>query len=297
MLVNKVSGLMNMPKSKSTCFYFVILMLILTACNALPQPIEPTLTRNFTAATLPASPTVAIRNSDEIYGDTILDGQSNPTAAALPVDAPLPPVAAGIAGETGAQTVQIVVEDGTTLIGELYEDTTRENRVPGLLIVGDDVQVWNSLALGLFDAGYTVLVIALPQNPRAELLDTLLTSLSENGTVDPARIAVIGAENFADFAFLGCTIYEICDAVVMLSPQNRDAILNVLPNYNPRPLFLAASQNDANSYATASSIATSFADGSRFVEQSTGSGTGLLALNSELSNFIITWLGTVWNNR
>lgn len=270
------------------------LFLLLTACNVLPQAPEPTSTRNFTAPTIAPSPTVQILNSDEIYGDNIVDGQSNATAAALPVDAPLPPVQAGITGESGAQVVQIFLEDGSSVMGELYEQGDSDNRVAGILIIGQEIDGWASLASDLFNAGYTVLVIDLPENPRAEIMDTLLTSLSENGTVDPARIAAIGAEASADFAFLGCTIYEICDAVVMLSPQSRNAILNVLPNYNPRPLFLAASLNDAESYATAASIATSFADGSRFVEQSTGTGTGLLALNSELSNFVITWLATVW---
>lgn len=277
----------------STFALIPLTLIFLTACNILPEQIEPTATRRFSAPTLAPSPEVVIQNSDDIYGN-VTDGQSNPTAASLPVDSALPPLQSGITSDSGAQPIQIFLADGSAITGDLYEQSASETRVPGILIIGQDVTAWGSLPSELFNAGYTVLVIDLPELLRAEDMDVLLTSLSENGSVDPARLVAIGAEASADMALLGCAIYPICDAVVMLSPQSRGAILNVLPNFNPRPMFIAASLNDAESYATASSVATSFADGSRFVEQSTGSGTGLLTLNSELSNFIITWLGMLW---
>jgi hypothetical protein len=269
------------------------LLLLLSACDALPQVPTLTPTRRFTAATLAPSPEVVIQNSDELYGE-ITDGQSNATAASLPVGAALPPLESGGVSDTGAQPIEIVLEDGSALTGDLYEHGSSDNRTAGILIIGQAVETWGSLPSELYNAGYTVLVIDLPDILRAEDMDVLLRSLSENGSVDPARIAAIGAEQSADMAIFGCAVYEICDAVVMLSPQSRDAILNVLPNFNPRPMFIAASLNDANSYAAASSIATSFSAGSRFIEQSTGSGTGLLTLNSELSIMIIDWLSTVW---
>ena len=274
--------------------YILSLCVIISACNVLPQQIEPTATRRFSAPTLAPSPEVVIQNSDEIYGD-ITDGQSNPTAAALPVDAALPPLQSGITSDSGARPIQIFLENGIAVTGDLYQQSASEHRSAGVLILGRGITAWGSLPSDLFSAGYTVLVLNLPDVLLAEDMDVLLTSLSENGSVDPARLVAIGAEETADMALLGCTIYPICDAVVMLSPQSRSAILNVLPSFNPRPMFIAASLNDAESYATASSIATSFADGSQFIEQSTGTGTGLLTLNSELSNFIITWLGTVWS--
>ncbi len=269
--------------------------LMLTACDALPQIPTITPTRRFTDVTLAPSPEVLIQNSDELYGDDIRDGQSNPTAAALPVNAPLPPLQSGGLSETGAQAVQIFMPDGTSLNGDLYESGSSDNRSAGILILAQSLESWGSLPADLFNTGYTVLVMNLPDILRAEDMDVLLTSLSENGSVDPGRIAVIGAEQTADMAILGCAIYEICDAVIMLSPQSRGAILNVLPNFNPRPMFIAAALNDAESYTTASSVATSFSENSRFVEQSTGTGTGLLTLNSELSVMMIDWLSIVWN--
>jgi len=274
--------------------YILTFALIISACNALPQAPDPTATRRFTAETLAPTEVIQIQNSQELYGNDITDGQSNPTAAALPVDAALPPLQSGSIGDTGAQAIQMFLEDGTAVSGNLYENGSTDARTAGILIVGHEVEAWGSLPSDLFNAGYTVLVVNMPGLMRAEDMQVLLTSLSENGSVDPARIAAIGAEDSADMVILGCAIYEICDAVVMLSPQSRSAILNVLPNFNPRPMFIAAGQNDAESYATASSIATSFSPASRLVEQSTGSGTGLLTLNSELSVMIIDWLSTVW---
>lgn len=273
---------------------FTLLLLFITACDVLPQVPTITPTRRFTAPTLAPSPEVLIQNSDEIYGDTIRDGQSNPTAAALPVNAPLPPIQSGGISETGAQPIQIFMEDASIVTGNLYQSGSTDNRSPGILILAQSLEAWGSLPADLFNAGYTVLIVNLPDILRAEDMNVLLTSLAEAGSVDPSRIAVIGAENTADMAIFGCAIYEICDAVIMLSPQSRGAILNVLPNFNPRPMFIAVALNDAESYATASSIATSFAEGSRFVEQSTGTGTGLLTLNSELGVMIIDWLSTVW---
>lgn len=274
--------------------YLLIFTMFLSACDALPQAVDPTATRRFTAETLAPTEVIQIQNSQELYGDNITDGQSNPTAAALPVDAALPPIQSGTIGETGTQAIQIFLEDGRAINGSLYENGSTDARTAGILIVGREIEAWGSLPSELFDAGYTVLVVNLPGIMRAEDMQVLLTSLSETGSVDPARIAAIGAEESADMVILGCAIYEICDAVVMLSPQSRSAILNVLPNFNPRPMFIAAGQNDAESFATASSIATSFSPESRFVEQSTGSGTGLLTLNSNLSVMIIDWLSTVW---
>ncbi|MEO1290159.1 MAG: hypothetical protein AAFV93_20600 [Chloroflexota bacterium] len=278
-----------------TITLFFSLSIFVTACDVLPQVPTVTPTRRFTASTLEPSPEVLIQNSDELYGDDVRDGQSNPTAAALPVDAPLPPLQSGSISETGAQPIQIFLNDQIILTGDIYVRGSTDDRVAGILILAEDIPAWGSLPAELFDAGYTVLVVQIPIPFLAENLDTLLRSLSENGSVDPARLAVIGAQSSADTALLGCAIFEICDAVVLLSPQNRDALLNVLPNYNPRPMFLVASTADATSFATASSLATSFAEGSQYIEQPTGTGTGLLTLNSNLSGALVNWFTTVWD--
>ncbi|MGB7341409.1 MAG: hypothetical protein WBC91_21110, partial [Phototrophicaceae bacterium] len=235
---------------KKYAWIWLILILVITACDVLPQAITPSPTRRFSAATLAPTEAITIQNSDEIYGDTIRDGQSNATAAALPVDAPLPPLQSGGVSATGAQPIQIFLADSTLITGDLYEHGSTDNRSAGILILAQEATSWGNLAPQLFEAGYTVLVVNLGNRLFADDLNVLLRSLSENGAVDPARIAVIGAESTADMALLGCAIDAICDAVVMLSPQSRGAILNLLPKYNPRPMFISDSPSNSDSYAT-----------------------------------------------
>src|SRR5689334_14184391 len=99
-----------------------LLLLFLSAC--LPAAPEATATRRFTAPTLAPSPTVNIRTSDEIYGDSIRDGQNDPTAAALPRDSALPPLDTGNVSEGGALIVDLFLSDGTALSAYLYQPKT-----------------------------------------------------------------------------------------------------------------------------------------------------------------------------
>jgi hypothetical protein len=224
----------------------------------------------------------------------VIGGQSDPTAAALPVDAALPPLHSGGINESGAVSVQIVLEDGQLILGDLYENPDG-GRVGGVLLLARNRLTWGLLPIELLASGFTVLVLELLPVARAADIDVLLTSLSEEGTVDPSRIAVIGAGEGADMALLGCAVYPICDAVVLLSPQSRDSLLNVLPNFNPRPMLVIAARNDSESYTTALALSSAFAEGSQLIQPATGQGTGLLALNSDLHSAIIGWLRGMWD--
>ncbi len=265
---------------------FIVIFLV----GCVPQDAAPAATPSPSFA---ASPTVQIRNSDELYGGSAADGQNNPTAAALPNSGSLPPQQVGTSQIGEAQTVEIVLPSSQVVQGDLSLAGDTVNRVPGVLLLNADRSTWGELPRQLQAAGYTVLLV--DSTPLAtEDLETLLESLSETGAVDPGRIAVIGAESGADLALLGCTIYPICDAAVLLSPRSQETLVNVLPNYNPRPLLVVAAQNDAEGFGTAAALARSFADGSQFVEMASGSGTGLLALNSNLARDIITWLDEIF---
>lgn len=267
----------------------LILLIFLAACSAAP---EASPTHRFTAPTLAPSPTMDFQNSDELYGD-ITDGQNSATAAALPRDSALPPLDTGEMSVSGAMMVELFLADGQTINAYLYQPTG-EGRGAGIMLIGEALDAWGTLPTDLQAAGFTALVVELPTLLRAEDMDALLVSFSENGTVDPSRIAVIGSMAGADMALLGCAVYPLCDAVVLLSPQNHDALLNVLPNFSPRPMLVIVGQSDEASYATATGLATSFAEGSQLLEQTSGRGAGLLALNSSLNDSIIAWLETVW---
>ena len=272
---------------------FSFIALLISACGVLPQAPTATPTRDFGVPTLQASPTTLIRNSDEIYGDSDV-GQNNLTAAALPNGGALPPLQSGTRVPSGAEQVQLVLDDGTILTGSLYSQLGATRRVTGVLLLGASVDSWGLLPSTLVENNMTALVVEVP-NTRAANLDAILTSLSEFGTVDPSRIVVIGEQQYADMALLGCAEVPICDAIVMFSPISRDSLLNVLPNFNPRSLFVIASRADAQSYATAVSLANDYAAGSQFVEVAAGQGANILSLNSDLSRQISVWINETLN--
>jgi hypothetical protein len=272
-------------------------LLVISGCNALPQAPTVTPTRSISAPTLAPSPTARIQSSGALYGDNIRSGQNDLTAAALPNNAAMPPLQAtrDAAGDDNApDTAQITLETGDVLIAELYTGFTESGeRVPGVLMLGRERFNPGELPADIARAGFTVMVVELPTLTRVATLDTLLRSFSEQGSVDPGLIAVIGAEDSADYALLGCAEYLICDAVVLLSPRGRDTLANVLPSINPRPIFVAAAPDDPEGYEAAVALSNGFAEQSRFFEATTGRGTTMLALNSGLGTEIITWLQTV----
>lgn len=270
-----------------------VLLLLISGCNALPQAPTLTPTRSISAPTLAASPTARIQSSGALYGETVRNGQNNLTAAALPNNAAMPPLQA--TQEAGRpDTAQIVLDNGDMLVAEVYAARTDSpDRVPGVLLIGREAVNWGNFPADVADAGFTVMTVQIPSSPRVAMMDTLLTSFSNQGSVDPARLAVIGAAESADFALLGCAQYLICDAVVLLSPRGRDTLANVLPNFNPRPLFVAAASDDTEAYNAAIALSNGFSEGSRFVEVGTGRGSSLLALNASLGTEIIAWLQNV----
>ncbi len=273
--------------------YLISVLLLISGCNALPQAPTLTPTRSISAPTLAASPTARILSSGALYGDNIRNGQNNLTAAALPNEASMPPLhATQDAGRP--DTAQIVLENGDVLLADIYAAQTESSeRVPGVLLLGRERVNWGNFPGDVAAAGFMVMVVELPASLRVTVMDTLLTSFSNQGRVDPARMAVIGADEGADFALLGCAEYLICDAAVLLSPRGRDTLANVLPNFNPRPLFVVAAADDSDAYNAALALSNGFADGSRFVEVATGQGASLLALNSRPGTEIIAWLQTV----
>lgn len=258
----------------------LVVMLALVACAPPPTAPTPMPTRQLSAPTLAPSPTFFIRDSDQLYGSNITDGQSNPTVAALPVDAGLPPLAAGTLAADGGEQVQVVLVDGTQLQGELYGGLARR---PGVLLLAADADNWGALPTRLIEAGFTVLALAFP-NPQIADMPALIAALAELGSVDPAHLAIIGADAAADVALAGCAQDAICDAVALLSPQAATS-RDWLALLTPRPLFIAAAQDDAVSYP----VALSLAGAGTLISAPAGRGTGLL-INGDVQDALITFL-------
>lgn len=264
--------------------YTLAAALLLAACDAAGPTATPT--REFSAPTLAPTPTIPILTSDELYADPEV-GLMDLTAAALPRDSVLPPVALNTPEPGGAAVVQVLLADGSFVAADLYERGTA--RLPGVLMMGPDRAAWGLLPLQLQSAGFTVMVVDVQTVTRLADVDTLLMALSEAGTVDPALMSVIGAGPGADLGLLVCAANRICDALVMLSPLARDTLLNVLPQYNPRPLLVAAAADDPEAQQAAVALAAAGVNVLRR-ETASGRGTSLLQIDPGLSDEIIDWL-------
>jgi hypothetical protein len=237
---------------------------------------------------------VQILTSDEVYRNTPnFDGQSNPTAAALPARNPMPPLVSGNVADGGLQTVSIVLQDGEVVQGDLYARSAQ--RLPAVLLLAPDRASWGLLPLRLQSAGLSVLVMDIRPAPQAADVDTMLTAFSEVGTVDAGRMAVIGASIAAEPALVGCALNTMCDAVAVLSPVSREAGLAALPDLRPRPLWIVASEDNPALYEHAVLLHRAAGNSATLLTYAVGSGTALLAtypdLNDELTNWLVGRMG------
>lgn len=257
------------------------------------QEIPPTATfPPLSAPTLEPSPTVRILSSDELY-DGQAGGQNEPTAASLPSGGALPPLVVAPQAN-GAQGVRIVLSDGVSVDADLYENALV--RSAGVVLFARDKGVWGALPQALYDAGFTVLAVNMrPSAPRAEDVGAVLLSFSELASVDPAHLAVVGESEGADHAFLGCAVAPLCDAAALLSPTQRNTLLNVVANFRPRPLLLAVGQDDPVGYPIAIALVNFAPDTTRVLEYPFGTGAGLLTLNAGLTDALIAWLNSALN--
>lgn len=269
----------------------ILLSMIVVACDRLPQAASPTATRAFSAPTIVPSPTIILRNSDQLYG-TIHDGQSMPDIASLPVNAAVPPLTTSLE-EDGAQTVQMTLTSGETINALLYPHPN-EGRSTGILLIGSAGQLWANLPSALAAAGYNALLIELPDNSPVDWVNTLLEAYREDTHVDPARMLIIGAEAHSDLALAACVSDLICDGVILFSPQNRQTMLGFAPELAERPMLLVANRNETASQQLSTALVAQAPDSISLIETEIGNGTNMIALNSDLNSRIIAWLTTVW---
>ena len=232
-----------------------------------------------------AEPSPEILSSEELYGDdaSVL-GITDPSFASLPVDAVLPPAPLG----DSTRRVKVVLEDGSVLEGERYGFGVL--RQPGILILSREVADWRPLTKRLAERGFIVLALETGAWLESHHVRTVLRSLAAISKVDAGWIAIIGAEHEADLALLGCAINELCDAAALLSPLSRDTLLNMLPSYGARPIWLTAAQDDAEAHAAARALARSAAGEAQFLEFNRGRGVELLDNQPEIVEQLVEWL-------
>ncbi len=232
-----------------------------------------------------AQPSPEILSSDELYRDDAnVLGITDPSYASLPVDGVLPPAPVG----ASTRRVKVVLEDGSVLEGERYGFGVL--RQPGILILSREVTAWRPLSKRLAERGFIVLALETGGWLESQHLRTILLSLTAISKVDAGWIAIIGASQSADLALLGCAVNELCDAAALLSPLSRSTLLNMLPSYGARPIWLAAAKTDAEAHAAALALARSAAGDAHFLEFSHGRGVELLDDHPEIVDQLADWL-------
>lgn len=273
-------------------FLLLTAVVLLAACDAQSTP-TPTPSRLILGPTIAPSPTFFPRQPTFVPFDEYLAGQNDPTAAALPAGGALPPLAVDRTlqsdgtPEPGRQSIQITAMDGAQIPGDFY--VTPGQRQPGVLLLAPDRAAWGDFPARLNAAGFTVLSMTLREGG---LLDfTVMLQALNSGDADPANLAVIGAGAGADVALLGCAGDLLCDTALLLSPTGDPALVNAMAAYNPRPILLAASQEDATAYAAIQAIQRA-ATGTVQFQPFTNAGSGLAMLVSrpDLGDLIIAWL-------
>ncbi len=266
---------------------------LLGACASAPA-VTPTATRALTGPTLEPSPNpFAAGPPTEAQPYTLDEGQFDPTVAAAPAQGALPPIAASPGGSSGGgQSVQFPALDGTPLEADLYAQG--EARVPGLLLVSQSRTDWGLLPVQLQAAGYTVLVLGLRSGAPSQDVVAGLDALGEVGTVDPARVGIIGAGAGADPALLACAQLALCDGAALLSPQNRSTLLNVLPDYGARPLLVAVSSSDAAALETARDLVAFAGDAAQLAQyENAGSGAQIALNRPDFVDTLLAWLAAL----
>ncbi len=265
---------------------------LLVGCAAIAVP-TPTPTRVLSGPTLAPTGDVIPLPPSEVPGSFLDDtaGASDPTAAALPNDLDLPPLAVTQADGTQAVTLTLA---STQLTGSLY--TNVAVRSPGVLLLSTEADVWGDFPRTIEANGYVVLSVVLPQNADASLVGEVLGSFSElaqgdASLLDPARIAVIGERSAADLTLRACAVDLRCDALGMLSPVDGSGAVLLMGQIGTRPVLLAASQDDSASYTLAQTIATAAGESGLFQPfVSEGAGAALVQNRPDFAELIVTWL-------
>jgi hypothetical protein len=263
----------------------VCLILALMACDDVGTPIPPTAT--LTGPTLEPSATFRAQYPNNEAPDEYV-GMSDPTAAALAPGAAMPPLGLpGSALNGDQQSVEITAEDGAELVGDLY--MSMAVRQPGVVLFAPDRTAWGNFPATVHAGGFTVLVVGMRDDNQPQDLRAALQSLSQSAL--PDKLGVIGAGAGADASLTGCAGEGLCKALVLLSPSDAPGLLDVVARYNPRPLFLSATQEDTPSFNGIAAIRGA-ATGPVFFQQleKAGYGTALIDTRPDLGTLIVQWL-------
>jgi len=223
-------------------------------------------------------------SAEALYADTTRhSGVTSFRFASLPAGAVLPPAPLGDS-ELG---VTVLLDARTTIRGELYQ--TGGEAAPAILILGGETADWGALPNKLSQAGFVVLALQIGPAEPARHIDLMLRSLIALPAVNAGAIGLVGEGRSADLAMLGCAVNTLCDALALFSPTSRATLLNMIPSFGERPLWLSASGSDSASHAAALSLSQALPDQAKLVELPSGFGTELLDAAPGLTDQLVAW--------
>ena len=270
--------------------FLLVSALFFAACDNPPPQLTPSYALS--------GPT--LQPTDEFFPEVLTSeptqrlflGQNNATAASLPSGGELPPLAL----ETSAvgsprQSVQVTAGDGTLMVGDLYM-APGGDVAPGVVILAPDRTAWMDLPLRLQQAGFTAMAMDLRSGAAFGDVDAMLRALTQMALVDAGRMGIIGAEAAADLSLVACAQGSPCDALVMLSPVQQEIVNSAILEYNPRPLFMSAGEDDAAFGVT--ELLRASVRGTLGYEPVPGAsrGAALIQEQPSLGDSIIEWLRT-----
>ncbi len=230
------------------------------------------------------SPTEFVLRTEALYRDDLRhSGVTTADLASLPAGAILPPVPSG----DSERGVSLLIDNRTTISGELYRQSVQ--LAPALMLMGAEVSAWGSLPHQLSAAGFVVLVLRTDPLMPARQVDAMLQSLIAIPGVNAGAIGLIGEARSADLAMLGCSVNSLCDALALFSPTSRATLMNMLPSYGERPLWLAAGRSDSRSHAAALALYQGLRGQAHFVEIDNGRGLDLLRAEPSLADQLVDW--------
>ena len=275
----------NLRRTRGRAFLVIMLAAIggmLVGCGLSPDW-PPTAAPTADAGLAPTPTEFTLRN-EGLYRDDLRHlGATTTDLASLPAGAILPPAPAA----DSEHGVSLSLDIRTTITGELHRQS--DQPAPALMLLGAELSAWGPLPQQLSAAGFIVLALQTGPLITARQVDTMLQSLIAIPGVNAGAIGLIGEARSADLAMLGCAVNSLCDALALFSPTSRATLLNMLPSFGERPLWLAAGKSDSQSHAAALALYQGLKSQAQFIELDQGRGADLLHAQPGLADQLIDW--------
>lgn len=283
-LITSVLGNLRHWRGRNYLIIMLAAIVVMLAGCGLSPDWRPTAAPTAPVSRLVPTPTEFVLSREALYRDDLRHlGATTADLASLPAGAILPPAPAG----ESDRGVSLLLDSRTTIAGELYRQSAQP--APALMLLGAEISSWGSLPQQLSAAGFVVLVLQIDPLMPARQVETMLQSLIAIPGVNAGAIGVIGEAHSADLAMLGCSVNSLCDALALFSPTSRATLVNMLPSFGERPLWLAASRSDSQSHAAALAFSQGLRGQAQFVELDQGRGADLLRAEPGLADQLVDW--------